>query len=110
MPATKKNRTRNSLAPSVRVANPAPTAWPQTTFLSAALLLLTVVIFWPARAFEFINLDDPAYVKAFAAFVRSHRRVKFIGFYNGRTGGRLDIGKHPRSLAAYRRFIVPLTR
>ena len=57
-----------------------------------------------------LALDDPAYVKAFAAFVRSHRRVKFIGFYNGRTGGRLDIGKHPRSLAAYRRFIVPLTR
>jgi hypothetical protein len=42
--------------------------------------------------------------------VRSHRRVKFIGFYNGRTGGRLDLGKKPRSLAAYRKYVVPLTR
>ena len=42
--------------------------------------------------------------------MRSHRRVKFIGFYNGRTGGRLDIGTHPRVRAAYRRSIVPLTR
>jgi hypothetical protein len=49
-------------------------------------------------------------VRAFAAFVRSHRRVKFIGFYNGRTGGRLDIGTHPGVRMAYRRSIVPLTR
>jgi len=39
-----------------------------------------------------VALDDPGFVRAFASFVRSHRRVKFIGFYNGRTGGRLDIG------------------
>jgi len=57
-----------------------------------------------------VALDDPAFVRAFAGFVRSHRRVKFIGFYNGRTGGRLDIGKHPGVRAAYRRSIVPLTR
>ena len=57
-----------------------------------------------------LAVDDPDYIRAFAGFVRSHRRVKFIGFYNGRTGGRLDIGKRPRSLAAYRRYIVPLTR
>jgi hypothetical protein len=36
--------------------------------------------------------------------------VSFIGFYNGRTGGRLDLGKKPKSLAAYRRLIVPLSR
>jgi hypothetical protein len=57
-----------------------------------------------------VALDDPAFVRAFAGFVRSHRRVKFVGFYNGRTGGRLDIGAHPATLAAYRRFIVPLSR
>lgn len=57
-----------------------------------------------------VALDDPAFIRAFAGFVRSHRRVKFIGFYNGRTGGRLDLGTHPRSLAAYRRYMVPLTR
>lgn len=57
-----------------------------------------------------LAIDDPGYVRAFAAFVRSHQRVKFIGFYNGRNGGRLDLGKKPKSLAAYRRSIVPLTR
>ena len=57
-----------------------------------------------------VALDDPGFVRAFASFVRSHRRVKFIGFYNGRTGGRLDIGTHPGVRAAYRRSIVPLTR
>jgi hypothetical protein len=57
-----------------------------------------------------LALDDPGYVRAFAGFVSAHRRVKFIGFYNGRTGGRLDLGKKPQSLAAYRRYIVPLTR
>jgi hypothetical protein len=57
-----------------------------------------------------VAIDDPGFVRAFAAFVRSHRRVKFIGFYNGRTGGRLDIGTHPGVRAAYKRSIVPLTR
>jgi hypothetical protein len=57
-----------------------------------------------------LAVDDPAFVRAFAEFVRSHGRVKFIGFYNGRNGGRLDLAKKPRSLAAYRRYIVPLTR
>jgi hypothetical protein len=57
-----------------------------------------------------LAVDDPAFVRAFAGFVRSHGRVKFIGFYNGRNGGRLDLAKKPRSLAAYRRYIVPLTR
>lgn len=69
---------------------------------------------YPSKPFVFpewgLALDDPGYVRAFAEFVRSHRRVKFVGFYNGRTGGRLDLGKKPRSLAAYRRLIVPLSR
>jgi len=55
-------------------------------------------------------VDDPAYVQAFAGFVKSHRRVKFIGFYNGRNGGRLDLAGKPRARAAYRRHVVPLTR
>ena len=69
---------------------------------------------YPSKPFVFpewgLALDDPGFVRAFAGFVRSHRRVSFIGFYNGRTGGRLDLGKKPKSLAAYRRLIVPLTR
>jgi hypothetical protein len=57
-----------------------------------------------------LDRDDPGYVRAFAGFVRSHRRVKFIGFYNGRNGGTLDLAKKPRSLAGYKRYVVPLSR
>jgi len=57
-----------------------------------------------------LAVDDPGYVRAFADFVRQHRRVKFIGFFNGRAGELFDLGSKPKSLAAYRRYIVPLTR
>ncbi|HMJ00389.1 MAG TPA: hypothetical protein VK488_11195 [Gaiellaceae bacterium] len=69
---------------------------------------------YPSKPFMFpewgLDRDDPGYVQAFAGFVRTHRRVKFIGFYNGRNGSRVDLAKKPRSLAAYRRYVVPLTR
>jgi hypothetical protein len=69
---------------------------------------------FPRKAFIFpewgLSVDDPNYVRAFANFVRSHRRVRFISFYNGPAGGAYDIGTKPRSRAAYRRFIVPLSR
>ena len=52
----------------------------------------------------------PGYIRAFATFVRRHPRVQFISFFNGHAGGTYDIGTKPRSRAAYRRFIVPLTR
>ena len=55
-------------------------------------------------------VDDAGYVQAFAWWVKSHRRVKFLGFYNGRNGGRLDLAGKPRARAAYKRYIVPLTR
>ncbi|HET8652645.1 MAG TPA: hypothetical protein VFM13_08750 [Gaiellaceae bacterium] len=57
-----------------------------------------------------LSVDDPRYVRAFATFVRRHRRVRFISFFNGPAGGPYDIGSKPRSRAAYRRFIVPLAR
>jgi hypothetical protein len=57
-----------------------------------------------------LAIDDPGYVRAFADFVRAHRRVTFIGFFNGRAGEQFDLGSKPKSLAAYRRSIVPLTR
>ena len=69
---------------------------------------------YPSKPYMFpewgLAVDDPGYVRAFAGFVRSHRRVKFIGFYNGVNGGRLDLARKPRSLAAYKRYIVPLVR
>jgi hypothetical protein len=36
--------------------------------------------------------------------------VRFIGFFNGPAGGAYDIGTKRRSRAAYRRFVLPLTR
>jgi hypothetical protein len=57
-----------------------------------------------------MTVDSPSYVRAFATFVRRHRRVRFISFFNGPAGGLYDIGTKPRARAAYRRFIVPLTR
>jgi hypothetical protein len=55
-------------------------------------------------------VDDPGYIQAFAGWVKSHRRVQFLGFYNGKNGGRLDLRSKPRARAAYKRYIVPLTR
>ncbi|MEP6909919.1 MAG: hypothetical protein ABI896_05735 [Actinomycetota bacterium] len=57
-----------------------------------------------------LAVDDPGFIRAFAGFVKSHRRITFIGFYNGKNGGRLDLARKPGSLAAYKRYIVPLTR
>ena len=46
---------------------------------------------YPSKPFAIpewgLTPDDPAFVQAVAGFVKSHPRVKFIGFYNGRTGG-----------------------
>jgi hypothetical protein len=69
---------------------------------------------YPGEPFMFpewgMTVEDPAYVRAFATFVRTHRRVRFISFFNGPAGGAYDLGGKPRSRAAYRRFVVPLTR
>lgn len=69
---------------------------------------------YPNKPFMFpewgLTRDDPGYICAFAKFVRQHRRVRFIAFYNGLPGRAFDIGTKPRSRAAYRRCIVPLSR
>jgi hypothetical protein len=69
---------------------------------------------YPSKPFVFpewgLSVDDPAFIQAFAGFVKSHRRVKFIGFYNGRPGSRVDLATKPRARAAYKRLIVPMTR
>jgi hypothetical protein len=56
-----------------------------------------------------LTVDDPAYVKALATFIRRHRRVRFVSFFNGPAGGPYDLGTKPRSRAAYRRFVAPLS-
>jgi hypothetical protein len=68
---------------------------------------------YPRKPFMFpewgMTVDDPAYVRAFARFVRTHRRVRFVSFFNGPAGGAYDLGTKPRSRAVYRRLIVPLS-
>jgi hypothetical protein len=51
-----------------------------------------------------------ASVNAFATFLRRHRRVRMVSFFNGPAGGPYDLGTKPRSHSAYRRFITPLSR
>ena len=69
---------------------------------------------FPGKPFMFpewgLSVDSPDFVRAFATFVRRHGRVRFISFFNGPAGGAYDIGTKPRSRAAYRRFVVPLSR
>ncbi|HEV3480168.1 MAG TPA: hypothetical protein VG144_12065 [Gaiellaceae bacterium] len=68
---------------------------------------------YPRKPFMFpewgMTVDDPEYVKAFATFIRRHRRVRFVSFFNGPAGGPYDLGTKPRSRAAYRRYITPLS-
>ncbi len=55
-------------------------------------------------------IDDPAFVERMAAFVKSHRRIEFLVYFNGRPGSIWDLGSKPRSRAAYRKVITPLGR
>ena len=56
------------------------------------------------------GIDDPAFIRTMAMFVRSHRRVELLSWFNGAAGGTFDIGTKPRSRAAYRALISPLGR
>jgi hypothetical protein len=69
---------------------------------------------YPGKPFMFpewgLTVDDPGYIQAFARFVRTHRRVRFASFFNGPAGAAYDLGRKPRSLTAYKRFILPVSR
>ena len=56
------------------------------------------------------GIDDPAFVRKMAAWVRSHRRVELLAWFESRPESIFDLASKPKSLAAYRRFIVPLGR
>ena len=57
------------------------------------------------------GIDDPQFIRAMAKFVRSHRRVELLSWFNGKaSGGTFDIATKPRSRAAYRALITPLGR
>jgi hypothetical protein len=54
------------------------------------------------------GIDDPAFVKRMADFVKSHGRVELIAYYNGNRGSEFDLGRFPKSRAVYRKLIAPL--
>jgi hypothetical protein len=54
------------------------------------------------------GIDDPAFVRHMASFVRTHPRVVMIGWYKSQLGSIFDLGTKPRSRAAYHNYIVPL--
>ena len=56
------------------------------------------------------GIDDPAFVQKMGAWVRGHRRVELLAWFESRPGSIFDLASKPRSLTAYRRFIVPLAR
>jgi hypothetical protein len=67
----------------------------------------------PSKPFAFPEwglwgLDDPAFVKKMADFVKTHRRTTMISYFNAKAGSVFDLASKPRSLAAYKRYIVPL--
>jgi hypothetical protein len=56
------------------------------------------------------GIDDPAFVERMAEFARMHPRLELLAYYSGRPGSVFDLASKPRSLAAYRKLIVPLGR
>jgi hypothetical protein len=54
------------------------------------------------------GIDDPVFVRRMARFVRTHPRTKLIAYFKAKPGSIFDLASKPRSLAAYKRFIVPL--
>jgi hypothetical protein len=67
----------------------------------------------PSKPFAFPEwglwgLDDPAFVRKMAQWVRAHQRTELLSYFNSRPGSRFDLGSKPKSLAAYRAAILPL--
>jgi Glycosyl hydrolase family 26 len=53
------------------------------------------------------GIDDPSFIRHMAHFVAAHPRVKGIVWYKSQKGSIFDIGSKPKSLAAYKKYIVP---
>jgi hypothetical protein len=56
------------------------------------------------------GIDDPAFIQAMARFVRQHRRVEMLAYFESKPGSVFDLTSKPLSRAAYRRYITPLGR
>ena len=69
----------------------------------------------PTKPFSFPEwglwgIDDAGFVRAMAAFVRTHPRTSLISYYSGKPGSIFDLASKPRARAAYRQSIVPLAK
>jgi beta-mannanase len=69
----------------------------------------------PSKPFSFPEwglwgIDDPKFVQQMATFVKTHPRTRMIAYFNAKPGSIFDLASKPRSLAAYKRYIVPLGR
>lgn len=69
----------------------------------------------PTKAFAFPEwglwgFDDPQFVRDMAKWVRTHRRTELIAYFSGKPGSVWDLAAKPRSRAAYRSLITPLSR
>ena len=53
-------------------------------------------------------VDDPRFIETMAAFVRTHRRVELLAYFDSVPGSTWDLASKPRSRAAYRKLITPL--
>jgi hypothetical protein len=67
----------------------------------------------PAKPFGFgewglWGIDDPAFVRQMAGWVRSHRRLVLLAYFNYGPGSIWDMHSKPKSAAAYRKYISPL--
>ena len=54
------------------------------------------------------GMDDPSFVERMASFVKSHRRIELLAYFNSKPGSIWDLASKPRSRGAYRRHITPL--
>lgn len=67
----------------------------------------------PSKPFSFPEwglwgIDDPSFVQKMADFVKTHPRTRMISYFNAKLGSIFDLASKPKSLAAYKRYIVPL--
>src|ERR671914_705726 len=56
------------------------------------------------------GIDDPSFIQKMAKFVRQHRRVEMLAYFDRKPGSVFDLASKPLSRAAYRRYITPLGR
>jgi glycosyl hydrolase family 26 len=54
------------------------------------------------------GVDDPSFIRRMGKFVRQHRRVEMLAYFDSKPGSVFDLGSKPASRAAYRRYITPL--